>query len=152
MHMDLLAVILAMLAHRAFYLFSWASTTHLLYSYIFYSLSLSAFLVVRLFLLLDLLSKIGINTQKSRPKFHIPWLCAGDFNELIRSDEKFGWGGGGNRRSHNQMQLFWDAIDECGFIDLSYLGSKFTWKKYFASGQLIWERLDRTFCTNDWLQ
>ena len=50
------------------------------------------------------------------------------------------------------MQLFRDAIDDCGFIDLSYSGSKFTWKKHFASGQLIQERLDRTFCTNDWLQ
>ena len=68
MHKGLLAVILAMLAHRDFYLFSWASTTHLLYSYIFYSLSLSSFLVVRLFLPLDLLSKMGINTEKSSPK------------------------------------------------------------------------------------
>ena len=30
-------------------------------------------------------------------KFQIPRLCAGDFNELTRSDEKVG----GNRRSHN---------------------------------------------------
>ena len=30
-------------------------------------------------------------------KFQIPWLYAGDFNELTRSDEKVG----GNRRSHN---------------------------------------------------
>ena len=29
--------------------------------------------------------------------FQISWLCAGDFNELIRSDEKLG----DNKRSHN---------------------------------------------------
>lgn len=61
-------------------------------------------------------------------------------------------GGEGNKRSHNQMQLFWDAIDECGFIDLGYMGSKFTWRKHYANGQSIWERLDRAHCTKDWLQ
>lgn len=35
-------------------------------------------------------------------KFQMPWLCASDFNELLKSNEKLG----GNRRSHNQMQLF----------------------------------------------
>ena len=30
-------------------------------------------------------------------KFQIPWLCVGDFNELLRSEKKLG----GNRRSHN---------------------------------------------------
>ena len=76
------------------------------------------------------------------------WLCVEDFNELTRSDEKVG----GNRRSHNQMQLFRDAIDECGFIDLGFTGSKFTWRKHYANGQSIWERLDRALCTNEWLQ
>ena len=45
------------------------------------------------------------------------------------------------------MQLFRDALDECGFIDLGYLGSKFTWRKHFANGQSIWERLDGALCT-----
>ena len=81
-------------------------------------------------------------------KFQIPWLCAGDFNELLRSDEKMG----GNRRSHNQMQLFREVVDACSFLDLGYSGPKFTWSKHYASGQSIWERLDRAFCTNDWLQ
>ena len=55
-------------------------------------------------------------------KFQIPWLCAGDFNELLRSDEKMG----GNRRSHNQMQLFREAVDACSFLDLGFSGPKFT--------------------------
>ena len=38
---------------------------------------------------------------------------------------------GGSNRSHAQMQLFREAIDECGFIDMGYKGSPFTWKKKF---------------------
>ena len=43
-----------------------------------------------------------------------PRLCAGDFNELVRQDEKLGRA----IRSNNQIQLFRDVIDECGFMDL----------------------------------
>ena len=50
------------------------------------------------------------------------------------------------------MQLFREAVDACSFLDIGYLGSKFTWSKHYVSGQSIWERLDRAFCTNGWLQ
>ena len=80
-------------------------------------------------------------------KFQSPWLCSGDFNELVRGDENFE----GNRRSHNQMQLFREAIDACGFVDLGYTSSRFTWSKHYNSGHSIWERLGRALCTIDWL-
>ena len=37
-------------------------------------------------------------------------------------------------------------------MDLRYLGTKFTWSIHFSNGQSVWERLDRAFCTNEWLQ
>ena len=80
-------------------------------------------------------------------KFNLPWLCAGDFNEIIRSSEKMG----GSSRSQTQMQHFRDAMDECGFIDLGFLGPWYTWQKHFSAGYSIWERLDRALATNDWL-
>lgn len=49
------------------------------------------------------------------------------------------------------MQLFHDTLDECGFIDLGFFGWKFMWKKYFANGQSVWEKLDRALENNDWL-
>ena len=49
------------------------------------------------------------------------------------------------------MQLFREAIDECGFIDMGYKGSPFTWKKKFRIGDSIWERLDRSLANNEWL-
>ena len=48
------------------------------------------------------------------------------------------------------MQHFRDVIDECGLMDLGFVGSSYTWSKHFDSGQSIWERLDRGLATNDW--
>ena len=49
------------------------------------------------------------------------------------------------------MQLFRDAIDECGFMDLGFMGSQFTWKKHFNDGHSVWERLDRGLATREWM-
>lgn len=80
-------------------------------------------------------------------KFKVLWLCAWDFNELVRSEEKLG----GNRRSHNQVQLFRDAINACGFIDLGYSGFRFTWSKHYTNSYSIWERQNRALYITEWL-
>ncbi|XP_023908712.1 uncharacterized protein LOC112020382 [Quercus suber] len=49
------------------------------------------------------------------------------------------------------MQLFRDVMDECGFMDLGYVGLPFTWEKHFADGHSIWEMLDWGLATNEWL-
>ena len=49
------------------------------------------------------------------------------------------------------MQLFQDVADECGFIDLGFVGPWYTWQKHFFAGHSIWERLDRALATNDLL-
>ena len=54
----------------------------------------------------------NLSTRRERP-----WLCCGDFNEIIRLDEKLG----GANRSHNQMQLLREVIDECGFYGLRFI-------------------------------
>ena len=80
-------------------------------------------------------------------RFDLPWLYAEDFNEIVSGLEKLG----GSSRSQVQMQLFREAIDECGFLDLGLSGSQFTWQKHFSNGHSIWERLDRCLANNDWL-
>ena len=70
----------------------------------------------------------------------------GDFNEIVKLEEKLG----GAIRHHHQMQLFQDIIDECGFPDLGFTGSQFTWSKHFEDGRSIWERLDRGLANNSW--
>ena len=49
------------------------------------------------------------------------------------------------------MQDFRDVLDEFGFIDLGFVGNKFTWYKNFSNGHTIWERLDRAVGTQSWL-
>ena len=80
-------------------------------------------------------------------QFNLPWLCAGDFKEILKGVEKQG----GSNRSHAHMQLFRDTMDKCGFIDMGFNGNPFTWKKYFRDGQIIQGRLDRILAKNEWL-
>ena len=40
-------------------------------------------------------------------------------------------------------------LDECGFMDMGFVGSEFTWHKHFPD-YTIWERLDRAVATNKW--
>jgi len=56
-------------------------------------------------------------------KFHLPWLCLRDFNEVLSADEKTG----GVRRTQKQMEGFRSTVNTCGFKDLGYTGPRFTW-------------------------
>lgn len=47
------------------------------------------------------------------------------------------------------MKEFRDALDECGLMDLGYMGDKFTWRGKRAGG-LVLERLDRAVADNGW--
>ena len=85
--------------------------------------------------------------RRLRGRNSIPWLCAGDFNEIIRSHEKLG----GRQRLARQMEDFKDVLDEHGFWDLGYMGGKFTWCNGHPDGFTIWERLDRAVATMEWL-
>ncbi|XP_065624064.1 uncharacterized protein LOC136065183 [Quercus suber] len=62
-----------------------------------------------------------------------PWICIGDFNELVSQEEKLG----GAQHPNYQMQLFQDVIDECGFMDLGFSGQRFTWNRHFRDGLRI---------------
>ncbi|XP_075633609.1 uncharacterized protein LOC142606093 [Castanea sativa] len=75
----------------------------------------------------------------------MPWLYARDFNEVAKQSEKMG----GRARHHAQMQAFQDILDECGFMDLGFVGPMCTWHKHFKD-YTIWERLDRSVETSDW--
>ena len=76
----------------------------------------------------------------------LPWLCGGDFNELLQAAEKWGR----VARSDSQMRAFRRVVDECGFVDLGFVGSPYTWWNKQTGPARVLERLDRCLATADW--
>ncbi|XP_042950258.1 uncharacterized protein LOC122282367 [Carya illinoinensis] len=81
-----------------------------------------------------------------RPDRNCPWLCMGDFNELLSNDEKMG----GVDRPFFQMERFREALDECELGDLGFVGSRFTWCNKREGRSFIKERLDRVLGNTAW--
>ncbi|XP_075640491.1 uncharacterized protein LOC142612260 [Castanea sativa] len=76
----------------------------------------------------------------------LPWLCARDFNEIIKQSEKLG----GRLRPYAQMQIFREALDECELTDLGFKGFPYTWSKHYRNGVSIWEWLDKPVASFEW--
>lgn len=80
-------------------------------------------------------------------QLRLPWLCAGDFNEVLYTHEKRG----GPDRPQAAMERFRLALAECGLRDLGYTGDKFTWRNHsHIASKYIKERLDRAVGNQDW--
>ena len=50
------------------------------------------------------------------------------------------------------MREFREALDFCGFRDLGFMGSSFTWCNNQFDGEVTWIRLDRGVATPSWIQ
>lgn len=76
----------------------------------------------------------------------LPWLCMGDFSEILENSNKVG------RMAHRHPSLinsFEQTISACSLEDLGFKGPKFTWSNSRAHYP-IYERLDRFFATPAW--
>ncbi|KAK3212447.1 hypothetical protein Dsin_017153 [Dipteronia sinensis] len=76
----------------------------------------------------------------------LPWLCLGDFNEVMEDSEKFG----GATKDWRLMSKFREALDDCGLDDLGFTGPQFTWCNKREGNEMILERLDRCTSTPPW--
>ena len=73
-----------------------------------------------------------------------PWICCGDFNEILDKSEKFG----GREKMQLGIDNFRRSIDICQLQDLGFEGDDcFTW-----SNGNVFERLDRFFENIGWLE
>ena len=68
----------------------------------------------------------------------LPWVCMGDSNEILSSNEK----NGRLPKPLGLMQNFCNALLNCGLVDLGYNGRIFTWRNGMEDNAFVEERLD----------
>lgn len=80
------------------------------------------------------------------PNVDMPWLCIGDFNALLRREEKKG----GRILSSSSSRGLMHFMNTMNFVDLGYVGSKFPWCNERSGLANIRERLDRGIANIPW--
>ena len=76
----------------------------------------------------------------------IPWLCCGDFNEILNSNEKQGR----LPKPIALMQQFRATLLQCRLVDLGFQGNIYTWNNGRDGVDFVQERLDRACATVEW--
>lgn len=72
--------------------------------------------------------------------YSVDWLIDGDFNELLKANEKLS----GCPINNNRFSHLWKCLNYCNMVDLGVIGCKYTWtnKRHHNRTSLILERLD----------
>jgi hypothetical protein len=78
---------------------------------------------------------------------NLPWICGGDFNEVLHDHEQIG----GNDRENWKMEGFREAVDDCGFTDLGFSGLPYTWDNKREGSNNVKVRLDRCLVDDNML-
>ena len=81
------------------------------------------------------------NLIKVSELHNMPWVLAGDFNEPLMGEDKFG----GRAVSANRSLLFKECLDKCSMMDIGFPRPRFTWTNKRNIQALIQERIDRFF-------
>ena len=76
-----------------------------------------------------------------------PWLCVGDFNEVLAADEQIG----GNEREQWQISAFQDVVNDCDLTDLGFHGLPYTWDNHQEADRNVKVRLDRALGDNKFM-
>ena len=86
------------------------------------------------------------NLNKVAELHNMPLVLAGDFNEPLLDDDKFG----GRVVSINRSLHFKDYLDNCNMMDIGFSRPRFTWTNKREMQALIQERIDRFFVNSSW--
>ncbi|XP_065639085.1 uncharacterized protein LOC136071559 [Quercus suber] len=85
------------------------------------------------------------NLAKVAELHKLLWVMAGDFNEPLIDEDKFG----GRGVNINRSLAFKDCLDRCSMVDLGFSGPRYTWTNKRDISNLILERIDRFFMNPD---
>ncbi|XP_074270906.1 uncharacterized protein LOC141594815 [Silene latifolia] len=77
----------------------------------------------------------------------LPWLCIGDYNEVLFSTKMKG-----GSRAQWQMNNFQAVVNECGLRDIRWEGYRYTWDNGQAGVDNRQSMIDRAMCTDSWLE
>ena len=75
-----------------------------------------------------------------------PWLCLGDFNEVMTMLKKCG----GGAKSNTQLCNFQTTLEYCELTNLEYKGPKDTWTNCHDGHEFIKEKLDQGTVNSGW--
>lgn len=88
------------------------------------------------------------NLKNLSSNYKGPWLVAGDFNDILRQEEKFG----GRKINRSRSSRFWSCVNFYNLVDLGFKGSRYTWSNHRRNNnRLILDRLDHCFANEEWL-
>lgn len=71
-----------------------------------------------------------------------PVVIGGDFNTIVRLDERTG----GNGRLSTDSLAFGEWINDLSLIDMGFRGNQYTWRRGRAENTFVAKRLDRVLC------
>ncbi|XP_021834215.1 uncharacterized protein LOC110774005 [Prunus avium] len=77
----------------------------------------------------------------------VPWVCVGDFNEMIWHHEKLG----GAPWCNSRVRYLRNFLNDHELIDLGHVGQNFTWARVDDGVISIQERLDRALVNTNWM-
>ncbi|KAK9989376.1 hypothetical protein SO802_029615 [Lithocarpus litseifolius] len=81
-----------------------------------------------------------------RDRASLPWVCLGDFNEILSSDER----NGRIPKPLRPMQEFQTTLLHCGLVDLGFQGYRYTWRNGRHKEDFVEQRLDRFCASEEW--
>ncbi|XP_039169360.1 uncharacterized protein LOC120293707 [Eucalyptus grandis] len=81
-----------------------------------------------------------------KPPISLPWICMGDFNEMLYVWEKVGKKEANNRR----IAAFRNMLNDLSLMDVDSHGCAYTWANNREGADLVKKRLNRVLCTLEW--
>ncbi|XP_019233350.1 PREDICTED: uncharacterized protein LOC109213958 [Nicotiana attenuata] len=84
--------------------------------------------------------------ESQRVVCNSPWMVVGDFNSVLHMEDRIG----GNPVSMPEVVDFITCVENCGLIELSQHGSRYTWNDKQGE-QRVFSKIDWVFVNSEWI-